>query len=78
MAVPKRGLGIATAAADRWSCALGPAALAVIEQLELAEPTIVDTLRERHAETVNTLAERQSMRCARRLTSTSAKPASQH
>jgi hypothetical protein len=28
--------------------------VAVIEQLELAEPAIVDTLRERHVETVKT------------------------
>ena len=28
--------------------------MAVIEQLELAEPAIVDTLRERHVETVKT------------------------
>jgi L-asparaginase II len=54
LAVPERGLGIAIAADDGSSRALGPAAVAVIEQLELVEPAIVDTLRERHAETVKT------------------------
>ena len=54
LAVPERGLGIAIAADDGSSRALGPAAVGVIEQLELAEPAIVDTLRERHAETVQT------------------------
>ena len=54
LAVPERGLGIAIAADDGSSRALGPAAVGVIEQLELAEPAIVDTLRERHAETVKT------------------------
>jgi len=54
LAVPERGLGIAIAADDGSSRALGPAAVAVIEQLELAEPGIVDTLRERHVETVKT------------------------
>jgi L-asparaginase II len=54
LAVPERGLGIAIAADDGSSRALGPAAIGVIEQLELAEPAIVDTLRERHAETVQT------------------------
>ena len=39
---------------DGSSRALGPAAVAVIEQLELVEPDIVDTLRERHVETVKT------------------------
>jgi L-asparaginase II len=57
LAVPKRGLGIAIAADDGSSRALGPAAVAVIEQLALAEPAIVDTLRERHVETVKTLAD---------------------
>jgi L-asparaginase II len=54
LAVPERGLGIAIAADDGSSRALGPAAVAVIEQLELAEPATVDTLRERHVETVKT------------------------
>ena len=54
LAVPERSLGIAIAADDGSSCALGPAAVAVIEQLELAEPAIVDTLRERHVEMVKT------------------------
>ena len=54
LAVPERGLGIAIAADDGSSRALGPAAVAVIEQLELAQPAIVDTLRERHVETVKT------------------------
>jgi L-asparaginase II len=56
LAVPERGLGIAIAADDGSSRALGPAAVAVIEQLELAQPAIVDTLRERHVETVKTFA----------------------
>jgi L-asparaginase II len=54
LAVPERGLGIAIAADDGSSRALGPAAVGVIEQLELVEPKIVDTLRERHVETVKT------------------------
>ena len=54
LAVPERGLGIAIADDDGSSRALGPAAVAVIEQLELAEPAIVATLRKRHAETVKT------------------------
>jgi L-asparaginase II len=54
LAVPERGLGIAIATDDGSSRALGPAAVAVIEQLELAEPATVDTLRERHVETVKT------------------------
>jgi L-asparaginase II len=54
LAVPERGLGIAISAEDGSSRALGPAAVAVIEQLELAEPATVDTLRERHVETVKT------------------------
>jgi L-asparaginase II len=54
LAVPERGLGIAIAADDGSSRALGPAAVAVIEQVELAQPAIVDTLRERHVETVKT------------------------
>lgn len=56
LAVPERGLGIAIAAADGSSRALGPAAVAVIEQLELAQPAILDTLRERQVETVKTFA----------------------
>jgi L-asparaginase II len=56
LAVPERGLGIAIAADDGSSRALGPAAVAVIEQLELAQPAILDTLRERHVETVKTFA----------------------
>jgi L-asparaginase II len=56
LAVPERGLGIAIAADDGSSRALGPAAVAVIEQLELTQPTILDTLRERHVETVKTFA----------------------
>jgi L-asparaginase II len=56
LAVPERGLGIAIAAGDGSSRALGPAAVAVIEQLELTEPAILDTLRERHVETVKTFA----------------------
>jgi L-asparaginase II len=56
LAVPERGLGIAIATDDGSARALGPAAVAVIEQLELAEPAIVDTLRERHIETVKTFA----------------------
>jgi len=56
LAVPERGLGIAIAAADGSSRALGPAAVAVIEQLELADSATVDTLRERHIETVKTFA----------------------
>jgi L-asparaginase II len=54
LAVPERGLGIAIAAEDGASRALGPAAVAVIEQLELAAPATIDTLRERHVETVKT------------------------
>lgn len=54
LAVPERGLGIAIAADDGASRALGPAAVAVIEQLALAEPPVLDTLRERHIETVKT------------------------
>lgn len=54
LAVPQRGLGIAIVADDGSSRALGPAAVAVIEQLALAEPAIVDMLRERHVETVKT------------------------
>jgi L-asparaginase II len=57
LAVPERGLGIAIAADDGSSRALGPAAVAVIEQLELAEPAVVDTLRERHVEIVKTFAD---------------------
>jgi L-asparaginase II len=56
LAVPERSLGIAIAAEDGSSRALGPAAVAVIEQLALAETAIVDTLRERHVETVKTFA----------------------
>lgn len=56
LAVPERALGIAIAADDGSSRALGPAAVAVIEQLALAKPAIVDTLRERHVETVKTFA----------------------
>jgi L-asparaginase II len=56
LAVPERGLGIAIAADDGSSRALGPAAVAVIEQLALAEPAVLDTLRERHIETVKTFA----------------------
>jgi L-asparaginase II len=56
LAVPERGLGIAIAATDGSSRALGPAAVAVIEQLALAEPATVDRLRERHVETVKTFA----------------------
>jgi L-asparaginase II len=54
LAVPKRGLGIVIVADDGSSRALGPAAVAVIEQLELTDPAIVDMLRERHVETVKT------------------------
>jgi L-asparaginase II len=54
LAVPERGLGIAIVADDGSSRALAPAAVGVIEQLELVEPKIVDTLRERHIETVKT------------------------
>ena len=54
LAVPERGLGIAIAADDGSSRALGPAAVAVIEQLDLATSAVVDTLRERHVETVKT------------------------
>ena len=50
LAVPERGLGIPIAADDGSSRALGPAAVAVIEQLALTEPAVVDTLRERHVE----------------------------
>ena len=53
-AVPERGLGIAISADDGSSRALGPAAVAVIEQLELAEPGVLDTLRERRVGTVKT------------------------
>jgi L-asparaginase II len=54
LAVPERGLGIAIAADDGSSRALAPAAVGVIEQLALVDPKIVDTLRERHVETVKT------------------------
>jgi L-asparaginase II len=54
LAVPERSLGIAIAADDGSSRALGPAAVAVIEQLALAQPAVLNTLRERHVETVKT------------------------
>ena len=56
LAVPERGLGIAISASDGSPRALGPAALAVLEQLSLAEPKTLDALRERHAGPVKTFA----------------------
>jgi L-asparaginase II len=56
LAVPERGLGIAMAASDGSPRALGPAAIAVLEQLQVAEPQTLDALRERHAGRVETFA----------------------
>ena len=54
LAVPERGLGIAISAEDGSSRALGPAAVAVIEQLELAEPATWTRCESGIVETVKT------------------------
>ena len=56
LAVPERGLGIAISASDGFPRALGPAALAVLEQLSLAEPEMLDELRKRQVGPVKTFA----------------------
>ncbi len=49
LAVPERGLGIAIASADGMPRGLGPAAIAVLQQLDLADAVMTGALRERHA-----------------------------
>jgi L-asparaginase II len=49
MAAPERGLGIAITADDGQQRGLGPAAIAVLEQLSLVDQPTVEALRERHS-----------------------------
>jgi L-asparaginase II len=49
LAVPERGLGIAIATDDGLQRGLGPAAIATLQQLDLADETMTEALRERHA-----------------------------
>jgi L-asparaginase II len=52
LAAPERGPGIASASADGVPRGLGPAAIAVLQQLDLADAAMTEALRERHAEPV--------------------------
>jgi L-asparaginase II len=56
MAVPERGLGVAIKDGDGNQRGLGPAAIAVLEQLDLADRGTLETLRERHGGKVETFA----------------------
>jgi L-asparaginase II len=49
LAVPERGLGIAISTEDGMPRGLGPAAIATLQQLGLADDTMIAALRERHA-----------------------------
>jgi L-asparaginase II len=49
LAVPERGLGIAIADESGSKRGLGPAAIAVLEQLGLADAELISVLRERHS-----------------------------
>jgi L-asparaginase II len=49
LAVPERGLGIALASEDGMPRGLGPAAIATLDQLGLADDGMLCALRERHA-----------------------------
>lgn len=54
LAIPERGLGIAISTDDGSSRALGPAAVAVIDQLDLPGKEKLPELRQRHVQTVQT------------------------
>jgi L-asparaginase II len=56
LAVPERELGIAIAIDDGMPRGLAPAAVAVLEQLELLDRTALDALRERQVEKIETFA----------------------
>ncbi len=49
LAAPARGLGIAIATDDGMPRGLGPAAIAALQQLDLADDAMIEALRERHA-----------------------------
>jgi L-asparaginase II len=49
LAVPERGLGIAISAEDGQQRGLGPAAVAILQQLGLADDAMTEALRERYA-----------------------------
>ena len=49
LAVPEQGIGIAIATEDGMPRGLGPAAIATLRQLELADTAMLEALRERHA-----------------------------
>jgi L-asparaginase II len=54
LAVPERGLGLAIKCEDGSPRGLGPAAIAVLEQLDLADGKMLADLRERHGGSVKT------------------------
>lgn len=54
LAVPERGLGVAISVESGSNRGLGPAAIAVLEQLDLADEGVVAALRERHSGPVTT------------------------
>jgi L-asparaginase II len=56
LAVPERRLGIAIASEDGSPRGLGPAAVAVLEQLDLVDRKMLTALRERHGGSVETFA----------------------
>lgn len=56
MAVPDRRLGVAISDAGGSQRGLGPAAVAVLEQLDLAEPSAIAAIREAHSGTVTNFA----------------------
>ena len=56
LAVPERRLGVAIVDADGSQRGLGPATVALLEQLELADATILGALREQHSGPVRNFA----------------------